>query len=95
MKGYFECGKCAHQWMLGGSSMNNRCQSCGHRGGRCEIGSMSQPDWYRGADHEPSKREASFQKFNRVMLVGVAIGVGLFALGCCFLLVATAMRMMP
>lgn len=49
MKGYFECGKCKHQWMMEGSSMNNVCPECGLSGCRCAIGGMTKPEWYQGS----------------------------------------------
>lgn len=49
MKGWFRCGKCAHQWETSGSSFSNQCPECGHTGGDCVIGSKK-PDWYGPKD---------------------------------------------
>lgn len=59
MKGYFECGKCSHQWTREGNTMDNRCPACGSMGGRCEIGTMDKPDWYQAID-KPSKPKSLF-----------------------------------
>lgn len=61
MKGYFECGKCKHQWMLEGHSMANICPSCGFKGGRCEIGTMAMPDWFR--EPKPKAPTSRHEKF--------------------------------
>lgn len=95
MKGYFECGKCSHQWTREGCSMDNRCPACGRKGGRCEIGTMAKPDWYRIAHPDLSNREANIQKFNRIMVGAVVLGAGIYFIGLCFILVAEMLRSMP
>jgi hypothetical protein len=46
MKFYFECSKCAHQWLLSGPSVKQGpCEKCGCESSRLEAG--SEPEWWK------------------------------------------------